>query len=577
MKYLSLPILLFFVLYLPQVRSEICAGMAEGETIRLDQDGKSLNNFRVQDQDGVGVCYATAASILLQAKLPKNPEVSYLHLASISKSEELNEKRKIPGSLDNLYATKVNDPSKAVNGSGLTNKWDLAIDGGHTCDVIKKVIDLEEKNKKPSLCSRRGVNLERILSSEDNDHNQFKTILSTSVYMTSFQKTFVDLDEKPTYWTKKKVQEKRKNYEDFRDNIRAVINKKRNDLEKNHCQKINTDNLDKLLMPLVQKAIGYTDCFDEKKEKYKEYWCDDIRDMATNVKFGDDGTVLSDGVSSDWMNRLKKKISNMSEDFDSEKIRRIIIDTFLAKPEKKQKESSAEFLTKLMDNKIIKNNLDLLADEYNETKNSGFSNKCVTRHLFDYVAENEFENDWNNSIILCTHGELFRGAKKLIIDYKLSGLNDIDNALSFITSDANLNYNDAMLALYASDCDDSQKLSLPKNLKCETSNVKIDNQLTTNQLIIRRLKDNQPLVANMCSAILKKPKSQFVDKECGHHAQGLTGIKCEGGKLKYLIQNSWGAKHKAINSNIENIEGKGAYWFDEASFFDSVYSLEFLD
>lgn len=82
----------------------------------------------------------------------------------------------------------------------------------------------------------------------------------------------------------------------------------------------------------------------------------------------------------------------------------------------------------------------------------------------------------------------------------------------------------------------------------------------------------------MCAQILKKPKEKFEENECGHHALGVTGVKCEDGKLKYLLQNSWGAQNRAsAESGIENVDGQGAYWFSEKDFYDSVYSVDYLN
>lgn len=58
--------------------------LSEGSAISLLAPGKSMANFKTQDQDGLGTCYANAASAILQSVLPGNPEVSYLHAATQS-------------------------------------------------------------------------------------------------------------------------------------------------------------------------------------------------------------------------------------------------------------------------------------------------------------------------------------------------------------------------------------------------------------------------------------------------------------------------------------------------------------
>lgn len=53
----------------------------DSERNSLFDSGKSMSTFRVQDQDGLGSCYANAASAVLKSVLPGNPDVSYTQAA----------------------------------------------------------------------------------------------------------------------------------------------------------------------------------------------------------------------------------------------------------------------------------------------------------------------------------------------------------------------------------------------------------------------------------------------------------------------------------------------------------------
>lgn len=55
--------------------------LPESQAVSLLDEGKSLSQFRIQDQDGLGTCYANATSAVLQSVLPNNPEISYGHAA----------------------------------------------------------------------------------------------------------------------------------------------------------------------------------------------------------------------------------------------------------------------------------------------------------------------------------------------------------------------------------------------------------------------------------------------------------------------------------------------------------------
>lgn len=51
----------------------------DGASVSLTSPGKSLETHKIQDQDGMGSCYANAASVVLKSVLPKNPDISYIH------------------------------------------------------------------------------------------------------------------------------------------------------------------------------------------------------------------------------------------------------------------------------------------------------------------------------------------------------------------------------------------------------------------------------------------------------------------------------------------------------------------
>jgi hypothetical protein len=53
----------------------------DGESVSLFENGKSLANFKVQDQDGLGTCYANATTAILTTFLPNNQTPSYIHAA----------------------------------------------------------------------------------------------------------------------------------------------------------------------------------------------------------------------------------------------------------------------------------------------------------------------------------------------------------------------------------------------------------------------------------------------------------------------------------------------------------------
>ena len=581
MKY---QLLILGLLFSNQSYAQSCGSLADGEIIRVDEENKSLQNFKVQDQDGLGSCYANAASLLLQGSLKNNPEISYLHLATLYKTQALSEQRDSAKSTNNfsIYAKQAANNQKAINGAGDAMKWDLAIDGGNTCGVIAAVKELEAKNKKPMACLKSEMNLEKILTSGDGEHKQFKTVLETSVYMNLFQKNFGDLNVKPNFFNRKKVLLAQEKYKSFKDSFQNLISRKQKTISEQSCSKVNADYLGPVIAPIIQSALTYQSCFKDDFPSKNDYWCKIIKGLVNNPKVNEDGSIEAGISKQEWLKSLQKKITQKKTNFTGQGLSDDMSDSFIESLGLSPLDSisAKRFLKeRIIANTSVNKNLEDLASEYNEVLEKGFSPACVNRNTYNYFESKDYENDWQQSESLCSYSELMNQATNVIIKYKESGLDDIKTAMDFLTTNAGKNYDEAMMALYATDCDDKAKITLPQNISCQTLNVNSENKSEINSKILETLKANKPLTASLCSIILKKPKNQFAPNECGHHALGVTGIQCSGGKYKYLIQNSWGANNKASSSSvgIENIDGKGAYWFDETAFFDSVYGLDFIN
>jgi hypothetical protein len=51
----------------------------ESSAASLHSKSKSLANHTIQDQDGLGFCYANATSVILKSVIPSHPDLSYIH------------------------------------------------------------------------------------------------------------------------------------------------------------------------------------------------------------------------------------------------------------------------------------------------------------------------------------------------------------------------------------------------------------------------------------------------------------------------------------------------------------------
>ena len=96
----------------------------EAERNSLFDAGKSLSSFKVQDQDGLGTCYANATSAVLKSVLPNNPDVSYVNSALEASTRGVN-------------ASWVSNNQRFMRRNG-TKVQDITY-GGFTCRTVEAV------------------------------------------------------------------------------------------------------------------------------------------------------------------------------------------------------------------------------------------------------------------------------------------------------------------------------------------------------------------------------------------------------------------------------------------------------
>lgn len=163
-------ILFFFFLLMTNGHAQDCGSISEGQVVRLDEEGGSLSKARVQDQDGLGTCYANTSSVLLQSSLPDSPEVSYLNLAL-------------------GYAEKNN---KLAEGSYAFDKdGEVTIStGGLICGTINHA------KENGGVCQRTDVPLEKVIFDSnaniflDNQRIQKEILTKISTYYDEVNKLF---------------------------------------------------------------------------------------------------------------------------------------------------------------------------------------------------------------------------------------------------------------------------------------------------------------------------------------------------------------------------------------------------
>ena len=558
----------YFFLFSAAVLSADCPELPAGEAIRLDQPGGSLENYRHQDQDGLGICYATAAATILQTVLPTHPEMSYLQMAVMEGTKDVEGKLKEDPNLTDLFVKKNPPKQKADGETSTDNKYTFAMTSGAVCRTVEYIQEQQLKKNGPVLCPKNKTNFEDIIA-DNGDPNfvSLKTFLESSKYMNLYYDTF-------------SAPQSQKSSEEFSKAFTEFIAEKKNKLKKNECKHINGNGIESILHDMLPIALTYKDCFTPNSAQSNEYTCKMIRTIAPDATKKNEYVMTAKEIGQPLLSKIKDVLEKPGKNFSATQMKKDFKNTLIAESKiAKNDLTSANKLADELIDEISDEKIDDLVAEFNEIKSKKSSAKCVERFLMDYITKSKFEDDWGKVQVLCENSLLMKQAATVSVEYEKSGLKDVNNVLQFLQRSAGLSYHDAMMSLYATDCKEKDKVSIPDKLKlkCTYYPIAPNNKTWLDSKLLENLKANKAISIGFCSQILVEPKKQWPPGECGQHAVNVTGIRCVAGKYQYLIQNSWGLDYVASNPDIRTEEDKDAHWFDEQSFYDSVYNITTLD
>ncbi len=582
----------FFILS-SKILAADCGGLNEGEVLRLDQAGKSLANFKVFDQDGLGICASTATSLLLQSVLPDNPRLSYMQLATVNHRTNLDQQRKDMTATQNkdfkLYAKKKTGGEVAVNpNQAVDDGWEVAIEGASVCSVIEAAKSFQKLSLTEGICLSDRVNLEKFSGGDDTGWKQRKSVLAVSKYMNEFQQRFGEAQVEKTYGSGKKSglaaffeekkdskaevahnQKVREQYLAFKTAFDEQLNRKRTFIA-DDCRVVNSDLMAAPVKEMVHPLIGHTYC--EEGSRDKDLMCILRKNIMAIQQLP--GEAKKPILNVDFLKSLANSLPAKSQPLSVEEFRKHMKTTIQKISTKKFTDYEHKYIDEAI-TQISPKTIEEALKEINQIKTKGHSPVCAERKLMDYLVSEEFKKDASQNLVLCQSMGLLENVQEVITMTAKSGLVAAGKVRDFLLADANLNFDEAMRELYAQDCSANDKVKIPETLTCNEFSVDKTKPDVTRKKIIDEIKNNRALTGTVCASIFKKPKSQFTEGECGSHAVGITGVRCMNGKTSYLIQNSWGVSNKSINPAIINDEPSiGAYWVDEQSFNDGFSALQ---
>jgi hypothetical protein len=188
----------------------------------------------------------------------------------------------------------------------------------------------------------------------------------------------------------------------------------------------------------------------------------------------------------------------------------------------------------------------------------------------------------------------------MVIGLDKYNFDNIDRLNDFIANLPNLSYDQAMMQLLAPSCSDDKKIKIPADVSCTSKSFhypgeKTDDEATTNRHLssmrddfkkdsLRNIMNNRAVGLSMCTgfygeysrdAFFNKTDDCDKTKKHGYHAVTMIGYKCDKGKMKYLIQNSWGSWDSA-NDRFEK-DSHGKAWMEEDELIKNTYQLDMME
>lgn len=573
-----------------------CGDIPEGKVVRLDQGSGSLAKAAVQDQDGIGSCFANQGALMLQAILPGNPNLSYLNLGLYYATDKTLKDRRAKG--DKTYTRNLTGANGQVTavGSGIYT--------GNTCDTINAALDRQKATNAGVLCKAEDVALEHSFFKGDNNFLddgdvQEKSLAQASRYMNAYQKTFGNVEDG----------ERRQGQREKADQFKIALNRFVKNSGDAYFSKKCSQNNPEVILTAIENA--FSRALNDNPQ------CISGKTLSTAgpcQNFGQMGEIqVMGGVSKN------SKIAFIQNSKSRASTKKAITPLFQIKsglPDFMNGLSSAlaksdglkgtpvdkEKFAKMIVSSISPKDMNNIKSDYDRIALNKMDD-CKASNVLSYFKDKkDFLEKAKKDVVLCNYSELLNSASELAGTMPAKSFKNMSGFVDFITDKAGLKYDDAIMSLIANDCTPEKRISLPTTLKCERrANVLDTSDFPGNSIspkaagmikenrtrIMANMAENRAVGIDICSKFWKEPSYDFHKEDaktklatCGNagphgfHAITAIGYRCKNNRIQYLSQNSWGPNWKPENKEFEVEEGK--IWMDEDRMFKNTLNLNYI-
>lgn len=574
-----------------------CAGMPEGLVVRLDRKGGPLEKSAIQDQDGVGSCYANQASVMLQSVIPGNPNLSYLNLGLYYATDYTIPKSRQSG--DNSYIHPI---SKGA-----------ALDGGFSCKAINAALERQKQTGKGVLCKSSDVAIEHsyFTMSGSNPNNQNKALVASADYMTKYQSFF----GKPEDLNSTTLQANRAKADQFKIALKKFIQNSGESYAR-ECNKQSAGWKDQggqykrttAMLDMVENALikAFTDnpkCMTNASSsetcqslaQYAKMATKDPKSKNSQVDFS-----LSEQLKAQLKNAESKIFQSTSQD----KILEEIANQLKLADKSKNSDQDKKMIANVVIKSIYPSDLKNLSSDSKSNQDNDIE-ICKQGKFMSAFTTGRFITEASKDVVLCNYKGLLSNARDLASTLPMKTAKDMSTFVDFITDKAGLKYDEAILPLIATDCSEDKRLQIPSELKCNQvvmnfkagdfkagTKAPVTAEATevikaNRKRMMQSLDGDTALGITVCSRYWKDsnygyntyPTREDRAKTCingrdSFHSIAAIGYRCKNNKVQYLAQNSWGPNWKEPNKDIEFENGKA--WLDEDTLFQNLETIDYM-
>jgi len=527
--------------------------MLPGTRFSYFDRGEVLSNFKIQDQDGIGSCYANALSAALKVSHKDHPDISYLHASLQGTARTYNRNGR-----------KLFDRGKGEvfnEGAWVCDAFDGLKEGGGAC---------------PGIASGLENNL--------HQKSLLKSLASFIDYQYSRNTNRADLNLKL-----------RRLFEDA-VNIRRKM--KQDCVDQKELGFAPTEIIDRNLRSFL---------FTPNRSR-----CEKTLKAAIKKMYSDKTSLSPDFMDAEFQPTFIKKIRSIF----SSSIAVKSLSKFHEMHEKQFFSRSEDVINPVFDEleKYIKAGLSDVSCRkefiFPQRERFQFFEEIYHQHLKSVLADCEvldeslvFERITHSSKLedfYCLPPELQVPSQEIISHLSLLNSFIGDQFLERLINPGNLNSFDQLMDMLMPRCRRKENLISLNTLRCSEEHFSGDDAHVRmkryQQKILTALKEKRGVAISVCSTFLNTTvftPTNFCrtnpnpTDEHKSHAMSVTGYRCKDGKIQYQLLNSWGKTcPPGANRNYRNDymeceldnwgRPSGKLWVDENVLFDSTLRVSVI-